>query len=126
MSPDDKPVNATPAEGETEEKTPEEIRAEIDGTREELGDTVEALAAKTDVKAQAKAKVDEVKSQAQAKADEARTKAKELGDKAKEAAPESPQEGIQQAQALAKQNRKPAAILGGLLVLFILWRLLRS
>ena len=36
---------------------PEEIRADIEQTREELGDTVEALAAKTDVKAQAKAKV---------------------------------------------------------------------
>jgi hypothetical protein len=102
MSPEEKPVNA-PAE----EKTPEQIRAEIEVTREELGDTVEALAEKTDVKAQAKAK------------------AKELGEKAKQAAPESPREGVQQAQALIKENPKPAAIAGGLLVLFVLWRLLR-
>ena len=54
-----------------EEKTPAEIRAEIDETRGELGDTVEALAEKTDVKAQAKAKVEDVKEQAKAKADEA-------------------------------------------------------
>jgi len=91
-----------------QEKTPAEIRAEIDRTREELGDTVESLAEKTDVKAQAKAKVEDVKA------------------KAKEAAPESPQEGVQQAQALVKQNPKPAAIVGGLLVLFVLWRLLRK
>jgi hypothetical protein len=44
-----------------EEKTPEEIRAEIEATREQLGDTVEALAEKTDVKAQAQAKAEEVK-----------------------------------------------------------------
>jgi ElaB/YqjD/DUF883 family membrane-anchored ribosome-binding protein len=98
MSPaDEKPVNAAP----------EQIRAEIDATREELGDTVEALAAKTDVKAQAKAKVEETK------------------EKVKAAAPESPQEGVQQAQTLVRQNPKPAAIVGAVLVLFVLWRLLR-
>ncbi len=34
-------------------KDPEQIREEIEATRRELGDTVEALAAKTDVKAHA-------------------------------------------------------------------------
>ena len=124
MSPDQKPLNATPKQ--EAEKPPEEIRAAIDETREELGDTVEALAAKTDVKAQAKSKVDDVKAQAQAKADEAKAKAKELGDKAKAAAPESPQEGVQQAQAIVKQNSKPLAIAGALLILFLLWRWMRS
>jgi hypothetical protein len=38
-----------------EERSPEQIRADIDRTREELGDTVEALAEKTDVKARAQA-----------------------------------------------------------------------
>ena len=37
-----------------ETRSPEEIRADIEQTREEVGDTVEALAAKTDVKAQAR------------------------------------------------------------------------
>jgi ElaB/YqjD/DUF883 family membrane-anchored ribosome-binding protein len=120
MSPEEKPVNA-PAE----EKTPAQIRAEIAATREELGDTVEALAEKTDVKAQAKAKVDDVKTQAQAKADEAKAKAKDLGEKAKQAAPESPREGVAQAQTLVKENPRPAAIAGAVIVLFVLWRLLR-
>jgi len=48
-------------EGQQEKRSPEEIRADIKQTREELGDTVEQLAAKTDVKAQAQAKVDDVK-----------------------------------------------------------------
>ncbi len=38
---------------------PAEIRADIEQTREELGETVEALAAKTDVKARAQDKVHE-------------------------------------------------------------------
>jgi uncharacterized protein DUF3618 len=42
-------------------RTPEQIRADIKQTREELGETVEQLAAKTDVKAHAKAKIDSVK-----------------------------------------------------------------
>lgn len=40
-------------------KTPEEIRRDIEETREDLGDTVDALSAKTDVKARAKEKVGE-------------------------------------------------------------------
>src|SRR3954469_662965 len=44
-----------------EQKSPEQIRQEIEATREELGDTAAALAAKTDVKARAKEKVEDVK-----------------------------------------------------------------
>jgi ElaB/YqjD/DUF883 family membrane-anchored ribosome-binding protein len=108
----------------TEEKSPEEIREEIGETREELGDTVAAVAEKTDVKKQAKAKVDDVKAQASAKVDEAKDKAKELGDKAKEAAPESPAEGVQQARTLAEQNPQ-LAIAAAVVGLLVLWRLLR-
>jgi hypothetical protein len=102
MSPEEKPMNA-----DSEEKSPTQIRAEIEDTRAELGDTVEALGRKTDVKGQAKAKVDDVKA------------------KAKSAAPESPQEGFEQAQALVKRNPRSVAIAGGVLALLILWRLLR-
>ncbi len=141
MSPEEKPMNAatdlTPeksasspaspaADAPAEEKTPEQIRAEIEATRHELGDTVEALAAKTDVKAQAKAKIDDVNVQAREKADEAKALAREVAAQAKEAAPESPQEGVRQAQTLARQNPKPLAIAGGIFVLFLLWRLLKS
>ena len=71
-----------------EERSPEQIRADIDKTRAELGDTVEALAEKTDVKARAKAKAEEVKARVQA------------------SAPESPRE----AEALVRSNPKPFAI----------------
>ena len=42
-------------------KNPEQIREEIEATRRELGDTVEALAAKTDVKAHARERVERTK-----------------------------------------------------------------
>lgn len=114
-----KASNPTVSSGATgsEEKDPEEIREEIEESREELGDTVAAVAEKTDVKKQAKAKADDVKAQASAKA-------KELGDKAKAATPETPAEGIQQAQSFAKQNPAMAGA-GVLVVLLVLWRLLR-
>ena len=52
------------SDADSRDRTPDEIRSDIAQTREELGDTVEALAAKTDVKAQAKAKVDDAKTHA--------------------------------------------------------------
>ena len=42
------------------QQTPEEIRAEIERTRRELGDTVDALSHKANVKEQARLKTDEV------------------------------------------------------------------
>jgi ElaB/YqjD/DUF883 family membrane-anchored ribosome-binding protein len=44
-----------------EQKTPEELRREIEETRQDLGDTAAAIADKTDVKARAKEKVDDLK-----------------------------------------------------------------
>jgi len=51
------------AAGEQQPRTPDEIRADIEQTRAEVGDTVEALAAKTDVKGRAQERVNEVKAQ---------------------------------------------------------------
>lgn len=121
----DTPKPAANGGASASEKSPDEIRGEIEETREELGDTVAAVAEKTDVKAQAKSKVDDVKSQASDKAEEAKAKAKELSDKAKAAAPESPAEGVHQAQTLAKENPKPVAIAAAVVGLLVLWRLLR-
>ena len=49
------------------EKSAEQLRVEIEETRGDLGDTVEALAAKTDIKARARERADELKRTAQAK-----------------------------------------------------------
>ncbi len=100
---------------EQETRSPEEIRADINETREELGDTVEALSAKTDVKGQAKAKLESVKEKV--------TGAK---DGAADRAPDSAQHGFVQAKATATDNPLPtaaiAAFVGGILVGVILAR----
>ena len=44
----------------TEQQTPEEIRRDIERTRRELGETVDALSHKADVKEQARLKKEEV------------------------------------------------------------------
>jgi hypothetical protein len=44
----------------TPQQTPEELRREIEQTRQELGDTVDALSHKADVKEQARQKKEEV------------------------------------------------------------------
>lgn len=57
-------ANENPAAGaapESEPQSPEQIRDEIERTQQQLGDTVEALAHKTDVKAQASARIDAAK-----------------------------------------------------------------
>jgi hypothetical protein len=96
-------------------RTPEEIRAEIEQTRQEVGDTVEALAAKTDVKAQARARVDEIKANVQAKADEAKARARE-------AAPPNAQEGASVVAAKARENKVALLGAGALLAAFLLGR----
>jgi hypothetical protein len=107
-------MSESKGQAQSDHRAPAQIRAEIEETRGELGDTVAAAVDKADVKKQAQAKVGEVKAQAQAKVED--VKAKAIA-----AAPESPAE----AQALAKENPKPLAIAGGVLLLFVLWRLLR-
>jgi dienelactone hydrolase len=50
----------------TDAKDPEQIREDIEATRRELGDTVEALAAKADVKAQVGRRIESTKASARA------------------------------------------------------------
>jgi hypothetical protein len=98
-----------------EPRSPEEIRADIEESREEVGDTVEALAAKTDVKAQARNRIEEVKGTIRAKADEAKAKAQS-------STPESAQQGGQQLATKARENRTPLMIGGAVLLAFLLGR----
>lgn len=83
-------------------RSPEEIRRDIEATRGELGDTVEALAAKADVKAQARERVSET--------------ADDLKQKVSEVTPEA-------VQTKAKQKPLPFAVGGALFAGFLLGRL---
>jgi ElaB/YqjD/DUF883 family membrane-anchored ribosome-binding protein len=109
------PDQPTPAEGARE---PEKIQREIEQTREELGDTVAALAHKTDVKAQAKQKVDETK------ASVSETKDRVFG-KAKEASPDSAANAAAQVSQKARENPLPVAAVGALAVGFLIGRATR-
>ena len=60
----------------TESRTPDEIKADIEHTREELADTAAALAEKADVKARAHEKVEETKAKVSHKLDDTRQQAK--------------------------------------------------
>jgi len=105
----DQTTAATP----NEDRGPEEIRREIEHTREELGDTVAALAAKTDVKAQAQQGVEEARQSVRDKVDEVKATAQEkvagARSAAQENAPESAQQAGQQAAQVAAQARDQAA-----------------
>ena len=98
-----------------EPRTPEQIRAEIEQTREEVGDTVEALAAKTDVKARARDRVDELKSEVRGKADDVKSKAQST-------TPASAQHGGQKALGVVRSNPAPFVLGGAVLVAFLLGR----
>ena len=116
------PTVSSPTTGEGS-RTPEEIRVDIEQTREEVGETVEALAAKTDVKAQARQRAEAIKAGAKAKAVGAKSKADELKAKAQSRTPEGAQEGGRQAIAKVRENPVPLAIGGAVIAAFLIGRM---
>ena len=94
---------------------PDQLQREIEATREELGDTVEALTAKTDVKAQAKQKLDDAKSSV------SETKDHLMG-QAREMSPDSASSAVSQAGQTARQNPVPLAAAGAFLAGFLIGR----
>jgi hypothetical protein len=107
-----------------EDRTPEDVRADIEQTRAELGDTVEALAAKTDVKGQAKRAVHDAGANVKQTASDARqaVSAKRDGavSAAQQAAPDSAGDAGRRVSQFVQENRTaliPALALGlGLLL----------
>jgi ElaB/YqjD/DUF883 family membrane-anchored ribosome-binding protein len=94
------------AEGTPEEpRDPEQIKREIEETRGELGDTVEALAEKADVKAQAREKVEQTK-------EELKSKVSGAGEKIGGVTPESAQQGAAQVADRARSQPLPFAVAG--------------
>ncbi len=100
----------------TEPKDPEQIQAEIERTREELGDTVEALAAKTNVKAQAKHKIEDLKAAAGERTEHAWSAVKE-------ATPDSAGAAASQVSHKAGENPLPVAAIGAFAAGFLAGRL---
>jgi ElaB/YqjD/DUF883 family membrane-anchored ribosome-binding protein len=91
---------------------PEQIQQDIEATRQALGDTVEALAAKADVKARVHDRIDATKESV----------AEKIG-RAREASPDSVSSAASQATTTAKQNPVPVAAIGAFAAGFLLGRL---
>jgi len=91
---------------------PEQIKEQIDATRQELGDTIEALTARTDVKAQAKRKLEETRTSVAGKKDE-------LLGKTREASPEAAISVATGASRKAKENPLPVAVTGAFALGFL-------
>jgi ElaB/YqjD/DUF883 family membrane-anchored ribosome-binding protein len=98
-------------------KSPEQIRADIEQTRARLGDTVEALAEKTDVKAQAKNRISAAK-------ETARTARDEYAAKARQAAPASASAGADQLATTIKAKPLPFAVVLAFVLGLVIGRLL--
>jgi len=92
----------------SEPRSPDQIEADIERTRRDMGDTVAAVAEKADVKTQAKLKVEEAK---------ARVK-----EKVGSAAPESAGDGAGKVGKAASEHRRELVIGGAVLVAFLLGR----
>ena len=102
-----------------EQKPPEDpvqLRAEIERTRQDLGDTVAALAEKTDVKARTKEKVSEVRRNVSDK----RT---ELMGKARESSPDGASSAAVQVRSKAQENPVPTAALAAFVGGFLFGRI---
>src|SRR5436305_1750321 len=82
------------------EQTSRLARQEVELARAELGDTVEALAHKADVKAQATRKLDQTKAQAT--------------------------QQLERTKASVSENPLPFATAGALVACFLAWRLIRG
>lgn len=74
MSERPEPVSGTP----DSEKSPEELRAEISDVRDDLGETVEQLAAKADVKGRVQEDIEHRKEAAREKAEEVKERVTNL------------------------------------------------
>ncbi len=121
----------TPAQEAGETRSPEEIRADIEQTREQLGETVEALAEKTDVKAQARSRIESAKETIAGNLGTAREtvtgKADEFATRAREATPDSAGAGVQQVTATVQRKPMPFALGGAFMAgLFVGWLLGRG
>jgi cell division septum initiation protein DivIVA len=95
---------------------PEQLQREIEQTREQLGDTVEALAQKTDVKAQARQRLQDTRASVSEKRDE-------LLGQAKEASPGSAASLASRVSQAARARPLPVAVVGAVAFGFLAGRL---
>lgn len=109
---------------------PEQLRTEAEQTRQRLGETVDQLTAKTDVKARAQAKVADLTQRAKDTVGQVRQQAAAAGETGREQLQARTPDGVKRTAAAgaagARQNRASLAIAAGVLVLGVVvvrwWR----
>jgi hypothetical protein len=123
----DAPEQAAVRRSDDPAQAASQLRAEIEDVREDLGDTAEALAAKTDVKARAREKAEELKRTAAAKKDDLLSSAgrSSSGDGGGSGVGATASSGLTRLRTTAEQNPVPTAALGALVGGFLLGRLTR-
>lgn len=97
------------------QRAPEEIRADIEETRREVGDTAAALAEKVDVKSRAKERIGDAKARFGAKRNE-------TAERVKAATPESAGHAASTISAKARENPVALGIAGAAVAGFALGR----
>ncbi|KOU95654.1 MULTISPECIES: DUF3618 domain-containing protein [unclassified Streptomyces] len=106
--------------------SPAELRDQVERTRDELGQTIEALAGKADIKAQAKEKSAAVKGQAVERAamvaDQIRQKREQAAQLVKNKTPDPLRERAGHAATVARANRIPLLAVGATVVALLLVR----
>ena len=115
---EDARTGGAPVTDDTTARDPQQIRRDIDATRHEMGDTVEALAEKTDVKAQTQRKVAEVKQTIE-------DKRAELMGKTRSATPDGASSAAVSVQQKARENPIPVAIAGAFAAGLIVGRIIK-
>jgi hypothetical protein len=120
----DVPIVAVDASTAAPTETRDELQRNIETAREQLGETVEALAHKVDVPARAKEKVQSTVQSVQAKAGELSGEATALTNKAVASLPPQARGPVEQLVAAIRQRPLPAALaaVGVLLVVVGLLR----
>ncbi len=106
---------------------PQQLREEIAATRQELGDVVEALAHKTDVKAQVSEQIDQTKAQVTEQIEHTREavshKADEFVGRAKDVSPDSALNAASSAAQKGRENPVPVAAVAAFALGFLAGRL---
>jgi ElaB/YqjD/DUF883 family membrane-anchored ribosome-binding protein len=89
-------------------RDPEELRRDIEQTRAELGDTVEALSRKADVKAQLSQKIDERKAALRGRGETLKSRATEVRGRVSGATPEDAKRTASRVAQNAEERPFPA------------------
>jgi ElaB/YqjD/DUF883 family membrane-anchored ribosome-binding protein len=105
----------------TQEKDQEQLQHEIEDTRAELGDTVDALAQKADVKARVSEKIEQRKTALHARQEDVKARLGGAREHVSEATPEEAKRAASQVARTAKERPFPAIAVALSLGLLIGW-----